>query len=55
MLDEAGEPVGYDVDLARAIAAEWGMDVEIVALGFDSLLDAVAAGKVDSVVSRHAL
>ncbi len=51
MLDEAGEPVGYDVDLARAIAAAWGLDVEIVALGFDSLLDAVAAGKVDSVVS----
>ena len=51
MLDEAGEPVGYDVDLAHAIADAWGMDVEIVALGFDSLLDAVAAGKVDSVVS----
>ena len=51
MLDEAGEPVGYDVDLARAIAAAWGLDVEIVALGFDSLLDAVAADKVDSVVS----
>lgn len=51
MLDEAGEPVGYDVDLAHEIAASWGMDVEIVALGFDSLLDAVAAGKIDSVVS----
>ena len=51
MLDEAGQPIGYDVDLAHAIAATWGMDVEIVALGFDSLLDAAAAGKVDSVVS----
>ena len=50
-LDESGAPVGYDVDLAYAIADEWGMDVEVVALGFDSLLDAVAAGKIDSAVS----
>jgi polar amino acid transport system substrate-binding protein len=51
MLDEAGNPVGYDVDLARRIAETWGLDVEIVALGFDSLLDAVQAGRIDSVVS----
>lgn len=51
MLDEAGNPIGYDVDLARQIAQTWGLEVEIVALGFDSLLDAVQTGKVDSVVS----
>lgn len=51
MLDEAGNPVGYDVDLARRIAQTWGLEVEIVALGFDSLLDAVQAGKIDSIVS----
>jgi len=51
MLDEAGNPVGYDVDLARRIAQTWGLEVEIVALGFDSLLDAVQAGKIDSIFS----
>ena len=51
MLDESGTPVGYDVDLAHEIAELWGMDVELAALGFDSLLDAVAAGKIDSAVS----
>ncbi len=51
MLDEAGAPTGYDVELAQAIAQSWGLEAEIVALGFDSLLDAVQAGKVDSVVS----
>ncbi len=51
MLDEAGNPIGYDVDLARRIAQTWGLEVEIVALGFDSLLDAVQAGKIDSIVS----
>jgi polar amino acid transport system substrate-binding protein len=51
MLDDAGQPVGFDVDLARALAQEWGLDVEIVATGFDGLIDAMRAGKVDSIVS----
>ncbi|NJN81458.1 MAG: amino acid ABC transporter substrate-binding protein [Caldilineaceae bacterium] len=51
MLDESGRPVGYDVDLAHRIAELWGVRAEIVALGFDSLPDAVQAGKLDSIVS----
>ena len=51
MLDESGAPVGYDVDLAQEIASLWGMDVELVPMGYDSLLDAVKAGKIDSAVS----
>ena len=50
-LDASGAPAGFDVDLARRLAADWGLELEIVAMGFDSLLDAVKAGKVDSVVS----
>jgi ABC-type amino acid transport substrate-binding protein len=44
-------PVGLDVDLAGAIAARWGVRVEIVGLGFDELVDAVAAHRVDSALS----
>ena len=51
MLDETGQPVGLDVDLARAMAQEWGLELEIVSLGFDGLVDALLAGKIDSVVS----
>ncbi len=51
MLDENGQPVGLDVDLAQAMAQEWGLELEIVALGFDGLVDALLAGKIDSVVS----
>ncbi len=51
MLDEAGQPVGLDVDLARAMAQEWGLELEIVSLGFDGLVDALLARKIDSVVS----
>jgi ABC-type amino acid transport substrate-binding protein len=50
-LDDAGQIVGFDVALADAIAAPWGVQVELVPIGFDSLLDALQAGKVDSVLS----
>ncbi len=51
LLDSEGNPMGYDVDLARAIAARWGIQVEIVATGFDGLTDALMAGRIDSVIS----
>ncbi len=33
------------------MAAAWGVQVEIVPIGFDSLLDVLQAGQIDSVVS----
>ncbi len=50
-LDAEGAPIGYDVDLAREIAATWGLEAEIVAIGFDSLLDALLVDRVDAVIS----
>jgi polar amino acid transport system substrate-binding protein len=50
-LDEAGRPVGFDVDLAHAIAAYWGVEAQIEGLGFDGLVDAVQAGRLDSAIS----
>lgn len=50
-LDEAGQPVGFDVDLTRAIAAHWGVEAQIDGLGFDGLVDAVQAGRLDSAIS----
>lgn len=50
-LDEQNRVVGYDVDLAEAIARTWGLQLEIVPTGFDSLIDALRAGQVDSVIS----
>lgn len=51
MLDAAGQPIGYDVELAAALAERWGVELQIVAIGFDGLTDALIAGRVDSVVS----
>lgn len=50
-LDAAGRPVGFDVDLARAIAARWGVEAAFEGVGFDGLIDAVWASRVDSAVS----
>ncbi len=51
-LDETtGKPVGFDVDLAQAIAARWGVRAEIVPAGFDELVDAVAAHRVETAIS----
>ncbi len=50
-LDAEGAPIGYDVDLAREIAATWGLEAEIVAIGYDSLLDALLVDRVDAVIS----
>jgi polar amino acid transport system substrate-binding protein len=51
----SGLAVGYDVDLARLIADEWGLQAEIVPIGYDSLADALQAGRIDSVVSAFPL
>ncbi len=50
-LDDTGVAVGYDLDLARALAADWGLTAEIVPIGYDSLVDALRAGRIDAVVS----
>jgi ABC-type amino acid transport substrate-binding protein len=50
-LDGAGQPVGIDVDLARAIAAQWDVEVSLAGVGFDGLLPALWADKVDAIVS----
>lgn len=50
-LDAAGQPVGFDVDLARTIAARWDVQVHFEGIGFDGLVDAVFAGRIDAAVS----
>lgn len=50
-LDDTGKAVGFDIALAERMAAAWGLQVELVPIGFDSLLDALQADRVDSVIS----
>lgn len=49
--DAAGELVGYDIDLARAVAARLGLGVEFVPTGYDALYDTLTSGRADMIAS----
>jgi ABC-type amino acid transport substrate-binding protein len=51
MLNAEGQVVGYDADLATAIAEELGVEAQFVNVGFDGLYDALQAERVDVVIS----
>jgi len=46
-----GKPVGVDIELARAIAAELGAEVSFKEASFDSILMAIKGGKGDIAIS----
>ena len=50
-VDDAGELVGFDIDLARELGRRLGTPVEFKAIAFDGLVDAVIASKADVVIS----
>ncbi len=45
------EPIGYDVDLARAVASKLGMQIEFVPSGLDSIYDDLAGRRADLAAS----
>jgi len=47
----SGQLIGYEVDLARALASAMGVRLEIVTMPFGELLDALKAQKSDMVMS----
>jgi polar amino acid transport system substrate-binding protein len=47
----AGKPVGFDVDLAKAIARLWKVKANFVQTGFTGLLPGLAAKKCNMVIS----
>jgi ABC-type amino acid transport substrate-binding protein len=49
--DDGRKLIGIDVDLAEEIAADLGLQVEFVYFGYDGLYDALAAEKVDVLIS----
>ena len=50
-LDASGQIVGFDADLAAGLARRWGVRVQFESIGFDGLLDAIWAGRVDAIIS----
>jgi polar amino acid transport system substrate-binding protein len=50
-INNAGEIVGLDVDLAHQIGKHLGVDIHIVSIGYDALYDALIAGQADIIIS----
>jgi ABC-type amino acid transport substrate-binding protein len=50
-VNAAGELEGLDIDLARALAAQLGVQAHFVTTGYDALYDALTAGRADVIVS----
>lgn len=50
-IDEEGEIAGFEVDLVRAMAAQWGIDVQFVPVTPSTRIQSLMAGQVDLVVA----
>ncbi len=51
--EQDGELVGYDVELARRLADELGLRLELVPTGYDGLYDALVSGQIDVILSSY--
>jgi polar amino acid transport system substrate-binding protein len=45
--DEAGELVGFDIEVARAVAESWGVEAQFQETAFSGILPALDAGRCD--------
>jgi polar amino acid transport system substrate-binding protein len=50
-VDENGEIVGFDVDLVRAMADQWGVEVQFVPVTSSDRIQKLVAGEVDLVAA----
>jgi polar amino acid transport system substrate-binding protein len=53
--NQSGEPIGFDVDVARAIAQKLNKQLIIKDMAFDALLLALTHGSVDSIIGGISL
>jgi polar amino acid transport system substrate-binding protein len=49
--NEKGEPIGFDVEIAKLAAKELGVDIEIKDIEWTGLIPALQSGKVDMIIS----
>ena len=50
-VDEKGAPVGFDVDIAKALAERLGVELEIKDMEWTGLIPALTSGKIDLIIS----
>lgn len=49
--NEKGEPIGFEVDIARMAAQELGVELELKDMEFSGLIPALQGGKIDMIIS----
>jgi len=50
MMDERGNAIGFDIDLARLVAEELGVELQLVIVDWQGLLAGLTVGKYDLVI-----
>lgn len=51
MKSRTGELMGYEIDLAKALATNMGVKAKLVEMPFSELMDALKSGKIDAIMS----
>jgi polar amino acid transport system substrate-binding protein len=52
MLDKSGKTVGFDMDIAEAIAKALGVELQVVDFkDFDAIIPALSAGQIDMIIA----
>lgn len=51
MRDKNGELIGWEVDVAKQIAKDMGVEVDLVPTAFDGIIPALIAGKFDMIAT----
>lgn len=51
MRDKKGELIGFEIDVARKLAADMGVEVEFVPTAFDGIIPALLAKKFDVIIT----
>lgn len=51
VVDGKDQVVGFDIDLAKEVAKDMGVDLEIKEMEFDPLIGALKAGQIDMIIS----
>lgn len=54
-VDDAGNVVGFDIDLANEIAKELGVEIDLKEMSFGTIIDAVRNGQVDIGISGFSI
>jgi polar amino acid transport system substrate-binding protein len=51
MLDKSGELIGYEIDVAKKLAEDMGVEVEFVPTAWDGIIPALISGRFDVIIS----